>query len=135
VKSLTDTDWAYLAGFADGDGCISTSERKKKGTGEGYGKWRVFLTIAQRDQVSLLELRELFDVGRFYVYPTKPLAVWRTDKRPELKWLLENLLPFLRLKKSQAEAALRILEDVEDQGSVIELKALKAHRTIQEEGE
>jgi hypothetical protein len=124
MKELLDTDWAYLAGFIDGEGCIGSSRSRDR--------WYPRLTITQADQMFLLELYKLFGVGRFtYRKPTvKNKATgfsgqWSIRSSPSIKWILEGVLPYLRLKKTQAEVALRLLENRDEEDLVLELSALK----------
>lgn len=131
---LQDTDWAYLAGFADGEGCIRATKQKVQGKLKYYPR----LHIGQTDQVVLLELYELFEVGRFRLrewnkkYSNGQVsAIWDISKGEELRWLLTNLVPYLRLKKAQAEVALRLLDNKSNEAYVTELKQLKIHRQIE----
>lgn len=126
MNQPTDTDWAYLAGFVDGEGCISVS----KGTRQWYPK----LGISQNDQVVLLELYELFGVGRFKIWQPKEgkaRARWNIYRAEHLRWILNGVLPYLRLKKSQAEVALHILDNRRDESAVSSLTELKVHRQLE----
>lgn len=124
---LQDTDWAYLAGFVDGEGCISSY----KSSGRYYPR----LSIVQADHVVLLGLYRRFDVGRVNIRrrtaknkATGDQLSWNIRTKAQLKWLLEGLLPYLKLKKSQAEIALQLLGNSQDQAKVLQLAEHKKVR-------
>lgn len=124
-------DWIYLAGFVDGEGCIGSSQQRRKSNGVKREIWRPFLTISQMDHVVLQELYECFEVGVLWLNRTNNCLRWRIDPAEDLRWILQGLLPYLRLKKSQAEVAIRLLDNRADRSAVVELSALKKHRTIE----
>lgn len=120
--SPKSTDWAYLAGFVDGEGCISTTSSK---SGQFYPR----LVVAQSDFGQIERLREKFlGLGRVHVKQQKhyrPQLVW-TLRGEELLVFLENLLPYLDLKKRQAEVAILIHNRAGDARKLNqELKELK----------
>lgn len=129
MNQVSDTDWSYLAGFIDGEGCISVFSSGKK------GRYYPRLSIAQADQVQLYELYELFGVGRLsFRRKTKANKAtgtgitWNVRNHVQLKWVLEGVMPYLRLKRRQAELALLILDSRMDEALVSELRGCKVPR-------
>ena len=93
-------DIQYIAGFFDGEGCICLSDSKY----EGYHSYHLKTTIAQNNKEILVEIQKIFG-GKVYHSRAKAyfLAI---QKKTEVKIFLESILPFLILKKKQAEIAL-----------------------------
>jgi hypothetical protein len=106
VKQL---DWAYLAGFFDGEGCISLHSRYR------VDGWRVRLTVSQSDY-RLLALYEKFEVGRLRrieprgKFKARPSYQWIINKGSEVEWLLQGMMPYLRFKKDQASLAILLCD-------------------------
>jgi hypothetical protein len=87
----------YIAGFFDGEGCIGVYRDTK-----GYTK--LLVTIGQKSETPLLLIRECLG-GKL----SKPQSmtvhqlVWTNFAAGEM---LEQIVPFLVLKKAQAELAI-----------------------------
>lgn len=120
MKPRDILDWAYLAGFFDGEGCISLHSRYRT---DG---WRVRLTISQSDY-RLRELHAKFGVGLLRrIEPTgrfrsRPSYQWIINPAKDVAWILEGILPFLVFKKAQAELAVRLCDrkiSVEEQWAI-----------------
>lgn len=97
---VSDIDCAYLAGLFDGEGTIGI-----------YYRRRNYIQSVKMSSVDIRDLRELYEsfgcIGSFAVYDNKsttnyPQARWGITKRSEIVSFLNLLLPFLRLKRSQA---------------------------------
>lgn len=99
---LTDLELAYMAGFVDGEGCVSVATRLK-----------IYMTptvqVSNTNQAVLQWFLAAFggeiDVRRDHRPTRKQCNTWRVagDKA---RRVLRALLPFLRVKKRQAELAL-----------------------------
>jgi hypothetical protein len=107
VKSL---EWSYYnkdmqeqiqrviwcAGFFDGEGCIGF-----------YGHHvQLHIRVTQKVREPLLALQELFGGG---VYTQAKAYQWCCNSAYEARYVLESLLPYLVVKKAQAELALQFL--------------------------
>jgi LAGLIDADG endonuclease len=124
---MTEADWAYLAGFIDGDGCISAHTNKDR------SRWHPKLSMSQSDHVFALELYERYGVGRFRLQKVsggRIAARWAIYNGRDLSSVLTNVLPYLVLKKGQAESALRLLQDRTNSDAAGELIQLKTHRKL-----
>jgi len=100
----TQTELAWLAGFADGEGSIQIN----------YNRARDFyalrFTLTQKDQTVLINIQNQFG-GVLAISGKGPHVwyrlVWSTRQAAEL---LRLLMPFLVVKRTQAELALRFQE-------------------------
>ncbi len=87
----------YLAGLVDGEGCLSSNEYK--------GRYRPRFAVASTFKPVLLWARMLWG-GNLYVHPTrkgqtKESYEWTLHCNQAIK-LVEQLLPYLKIKKSEA---------------------------------
>ena len=118
-----DTEWAWLAGFLDGDGCIIAKNPRGENT-----YFHVRVSFTQKDPTPLKRIVELIGSGNIrckgslhhyhsLVYGNRVSAV-----------ILEKVMPFLVAKREQAEQAWTIItaETTEEQAKANEeLKRLK----------
>ncbi len=112
----TDTDWAYAAGFVDGEGCIAVVRSSVKSTG-GH-QYRVFVDVANRDRAVLEWMRSLWGgwvVGKRQRMPgAQPMWIWRSPTGVEAKPFLVGIRPWLRLKSKQCDNAVTIIAVVQE---------------------
>lgn len=121
---LSPVDWSYLAGLIDGEGCINFSEESRNYQ-EDNRHTRVRLIISQKDHDFIESVFSKFQVGGLKRYEDRtsmisgvetvnPLTNWRISAQAEIRWILQNALPYLRLKKDKAQGALRILDEKDE---------------------
>jgi len=112
VKGLRDTDIAYLAGLFDGEGTITVTLHKDRRTKKGYN---LATTVSICN--TCREVIELFDrliKGKVVTVPPKGncRTIYRVEYRN--KWdiikFLKTLLPYLWLKRREAELMIRFCE-------------------------
>ena len=100
VFELSNTEIAYFAGLFDGEGSIAVY------TNKGDKSARFGITVGMVNPTVIEELRLAFG-GSIYkqMRAGRPVYYWRTfGKRAEL--VLKILLPFLRVKREEAELAI-----------------------------
>ena len=114
---VTPSDLLYIAGFFDGEGSISIGRRGR----ENYRWLQLNMTITNTDRAVLEMIRATFGVGCIglkdsglktreklsrLAYGTRDCfeLIW-TGRQAES--VLRELYPYLRVKKGQAEIALR----------------------------
>jgi len=102
-----ELDEKYIAGFFDGEGCIYASQRVDK---KGYNSSTLKIQIAQCN-LEVLELIQQKYGGSILEHKNKMKANWRQAwvwQVPAHKAVafLESVLPYLVVKKEQAELAL-----------------------------
>lgn len=100
---LTDTQLAYTAGIVDGEGCISVHRQKRSHT------IRVHVTNTNADLIA-----RLLDWFGGHVYASirknprhKDAFVWEVSAL-QAGIFLQQILPFLFLKRAQAEVVLEL---------------------------
>jgi len=99
---------AYFAGLFDGEGSVSVAKRWIGRYRRGYGLV-LTIRIASTQHTILREAQQLFG-GTVYRYwrpsPWRPLYNWQLYGR-RAQVVLSSLLPYLRLKRLQAELAMQ----------------------------
>lgn len=112
---MTEAERAYLAGFLDGDGCIHISCGNVTNSHVPYHRLNVI--FSQADKPFLDKWRDKAGMGRVYlvrevgaedskgIVTRKTLYSWCLTTR-EAETMLRWLLPYLDIKKEQAEIAL-----------------------------
>jgi hypothetical protein len=108
----TETDWAYLAGIIDGEGCIGQRKNVKEGREYRY----VRIDIGQKYPALLNWLFDTFEVGRVRTYIRKSrnnrvCFTWRIHGALACSYILKGVLPYLVIKREQAELAISLCED------------------------
>jgi hypothetical protein len=104
---MKETDLAYMAGIIDGEGSIGFYKNYINTIHEWHYNTR--LSITNTDLALINWLQDTFS-GKIYVIPPdknhlgkKPVYRWHLNKKQEILNLLIDILPYLRLKKLQAE--------------------------------
>jgi hypothetical protein len=105
---LTKEERAYIAGFLDGDGCIMFQFIRRKDYVNGY-QVRASIVFYQRDKhISHLEwLKSRFEVGYVRIR-NDGMAEYTIVGIQLVLCVLEQLYPYLRLKKSHVDVARKI---------------------------
>lgn len=109
----------YLAGLFDGEGTITINSGYSKkyvianhNSDMGYG---VLVRLGMNDANSVKRYHEFFGVGQYFPEKSykgyRAMHRWQSRNQKEVKEVLLKLEPFLRLKKPQAQLALKFLEE------------------------
>ena len=106
---------SWLAGFIDGDGSIHIGVRIQNNNGHDYVAIKPVLNVTQHIQYKWVceYIRDMLIKGQVYVANrsnASAKATWQTLKAQEIVDLLEKLLPYLIVKKHQAEMVLPVLK-------------------------
>jgi hypothetical protein len=110
-------DVVYLAGFFDGEGCITVTVNNK-----GYAYVMIETTQRVREPLDLMKAT-FGSSGE--VRPIKGGKYWGLRYNgTHAEAVLRELLPYLRVKREQAELALRFRDGDQD-ATILELKRLK----------
>ena len=112
-KDLSSCDAAYLAGLIDGEGCLFARKVKSRNTvGVQSG-----LAIAMTCRHILEQMQELTGIGSVILSPSsknQPRGwkdCWRWDVGAQsVAMLIPKILPFLRIKRTQAELIIELAE-------------------------
>ncbi len=109
----------YLAGLFDGEGTIGINSRysqkytnQNRYSDQGYA---VFVRIGMNDADSIKRYYEFFQVGHYYPEKSyknyRAMHRWDVRNQPDATMVLKQLEPFLRLKKPQAQFALKFIDE------------------------
>lgn len=106
---------SWLAGFIDGDGSIYIGVRLQNANGNDYVAICPVLNLTQHIQYKWVceYVQETLGKGKVYVANrnnASAKATWQTTKAQEMVDVLKQLLPYLIVKKSQAERVIPVLE-------------------------
>jgi intein/homing endonuclease len=105
MNELTETQKAYLAGFFDGEGCVSIG--KYQGKHNRTPVYQLMIVIAQK-VVMLPELCKMTGVGSVHAKRDKNGQVyqqWRMSPRDGVDFL-KAILPYLKNKQMEARIAI-----------------------------
>lgn len=104
MQNPTEIYKAWLAGFFDGEGCITLycnpgTELKVPRVG-----------IGQKNAFELLtEIQQVYG-GGVNIHKGKGMFRWFCSSRTEIQRFLTDILPYLKVKRAKAEIALAICE-------------------------
>jgi len=101
---------AYMAGLFDGEGCIICLRRTDKKTNH----YRIALQVWMCSYQWVDHFIGQFGgkVRMAYGGTKKPGWIWDLQGLPNVKTALKTMLPFLKVKKTEAEFALRLIDRV-----------------------
>jgi len=104
VGSQSKTNLAYIAGFLDGDGSLMIQVKKRK---DGRLRRRFMLTLCfyqdSRHEKPLYWIRDILKIG-YISKRNDGITELRINGFAQIKEILEDLLPFIKFKKIQAQA-------------------------------
>ena len=106
-KQYFEADKAYTAGFLDADGAIMATIEKHQEKKFGY-RVRITVKITQSKRNILDWFLKRFRIG--LVRKNRTTFDWKIRNQKEIVQILTELLPYLKVKKIQAEKALIILQ-------------------------
>lgn len=109
MGSRSKTDFAYIAGFLDGDGSLMMQIKKRVGKRE-KNRPRFMFTVCfyqdTRHEEPLFWIREILNIG-YISRRNDGMTELRINGFKQIKDTLSLLLPYLKFKKKQAEAILK----------------------------
>ena len=108
MPTITDTEAAYLAGFIDADGHIGIMRRTRHSASRTYKYLRPIVQIGQSKREILDWISDLVG-GAVSVNCSRGFYNLRLHAGT-VRWLLPQLLPYLKVKKRQAEIVLQFTE-------------------------
>jgi hypothetical protein len=85
---------AYIAGFFDGEGCISGKD----------GGRSIVISITQKERAPLDFIQEYFGVG--HIYTQRDYWQYKIMRRADIATFLAAITPDLMVKRKKAEVAL-----------------------------
>ena len=104
MNTLTDGQKAYIAGFVDGEGCVSIT--KWQGKNNRTPVYALNLIVSQSGIIPLATLMNMTGVGSIHRKKEDPEnCAWRINPRNAAA-LLKDILPYLIIRKEEAELAI-----------------------------
>lgn len=110
MKRISKTDAAYIAGFFDGEGCITCVKIKSKKNKNKKQSPRLRIQLAQRDPYILLKITKLLKYGRISQKKSSGNYVWYLNSRLNLTHFIKTVLPYSVIKKKQLEVGIKFLK-------------------------
>lgn len=113
-KTVSETDAAYVAGLIDGEGCFCIT--RKKPTGRKHSpSYEAHLVVAMSNASVLAWLKDLLGGwDQFHVrkLPSgKQMYRWQAKSEDSVR-IAKLLLPYLKVKRKQAELFIRFREQL-----------------------
>ena len=111
---IKQIDWAYIAGFLDGDGSMMAQFKNRNDTPRG---WRILPGIRfyqdTRNEKTLFWVKNKIEMG--HIYRRKDgMTELRLEGWKQVLVLLENIKPYARFKKNRVDLLLKIAKLVND---------------------
>ena len=102
---------SYIAGFLDGDGCISIHAKKPETVGYSQ-RFCGYVRFSNTNKEVLIFIQSQVGGSLFSEPRPRPRKILHTLRLQGYRatLLLEALLPFLRIKKLEAEIALKLMK-------------------------
>jgi hypothetical protein len=118
---------ACAAGLFEGEGCITISDVARKGDSKVYQQPRLKLNMIDEDVVR--RFHAIIGVGNICIEPPRRAGTlqqwcWYTGKRPEVRYVLMTLLPWLGNRR--LARALEVLGVIESQERAAESRTAAA---------
>ncbi len=107
----------YLAGLFDGEGTVGINSRysKKHLHGQTDMGYAPYVRIGMNDERSIRNVADFFKVGHYYTEKSykgyRAMHRWDCRNTEGTKMVLLMLEPFLRLKRPQAQLALKFIDE------------------------
>ena len=108
-KYISEVDQAYAAGFLDADGAIMALIERHQEKRYGF-RVRICLKVTQKDPTILEWFLETFAVGS--IRKNRTTYDWIVRDQQHVGIFLQTVLPYIHVKKLQAQKALQILQTI-----------------------
>lgn len=126
---ITKSDWAYIAGFFDGDGSLMVQFKNRRNTRTGF---RPMITLCfyqdNRHAKPLKWFRKTFGIG-YLSKRNDNITELRINGYNSCEKILKELKPFTKFKKQQLNLSLEIISKLKkiskiDQKDILEIAKL-----------
>lgn len=110
MKTLTETQKAYIAGIIDGEGCVRISKKKNQKSPQCFN-FSAFVCITITEIELLCYLKEITGIGCVYRSKTANKENWNPVHRWQItngqaRDLLRAVMPYMMIKRGIAELVL-----------------------------
>jgi LAGLIDADG endonuclease len=107
MKQTKEIKLAYMAGFFDGEGCITIVRQKPNGRGKTM-RHQLHVIIGQKDGAIMDWIVGNFG-GPTHLVKRDGSYSWQLSQN-KAYYFLKQILPFLKYKRSQAELGIRFMQ-------------------------
>lgn len=108
IKPLAELDYAYLAGFIDGDGCFSITKS---------GHWNHCVKVGGAYNSTVEDVIELAVRSGGTYHHLKSRNCWQVQwQGSKTRLIVEAIKPYLRIKRQQADIMLEYLSTIGPRG-------------------
>lgn len=122
---ITKSDWAYIAGFFDGDGSLMVQFKNRRNTLTGF---RPMITLCfyqdKRHSKPLRWFRKIFNVG-YLSERNDNMTELRVNGYDSCERILKKFKPFTKFKKHQLDLSLRIISKLKKINRITQKDILK----------
>lgn len=122
---ITKSDWAYVAGFFDGDGSLMVQFKNRRNTLTGF---RPMITLCfyqdNRHSKPLIWFRKIFGVG-YLSKRNDNMTELRVNGYDSCEKILKEFKPFIRFKKRQLNLSLKIISKLKKINRITQEDILK----------
>ena len=112
MVDAAETDYAWAAGFIDGEGSIMITHND--GPTRKNTNYQLRMAVPNSDRQSVEEIFRIFSVGGIISTKTtkghKLSHVWQLAGNRSISAILEKVLPYLRVKRERALLALEFVK-------------------------
>lgn len=108
----TEIEWAWLAGFFDGEGCVRGRSYWRHDKAKPRHSVAISLVITQRDREVLDRIQAMTGVGTVTSKTGTPTPAfhWVTGGHTQLAGVLEHLIPYSVVKRDQMLLAIELIK-------------------------
>lgn len=119
------TDWAYIAGVMDSDGCFMIIKQNRVFNGKNCPQHTPTVKISQVEPECIKYITHDLGMGKYKLdrtrireyengrrFGSKPMYDWYIRSREKLKPFLTGIIPYLRIKKNRAEILLEFCNSI-----------------------
>lgn len=99
---MREADRAYIAGFFDGEGCISSSMK-------GGKRYMLQVTISQRSRLVLNHIQDLLGYGKIYTN-ARGVSILRIQGANNIASFIRVIYPYSIVKKPQLRVGYQLLK-------------------------
>lgn len=112
-RVLTDAERGYLAGFVDGEGCLTIGKASRPGYRCGYS-YEAIMTVSNTHLDGLIKIAEMCGNGKIQLQDKRDKPHHKTLYRivfghGQIRHLLPQIRPLLLMKGAQADIILEFL--------------------------
>jgi hypothetical protein len=109
MNAISETQYAYLAGLIDGEGCLFISKYQGKHNVTPVYRAQIIICMTNKEVIDYI--CEVTGAGKSYFSPARSdklshIYRWVVNSYDDIKIILNGIMPHLRVKKTEAEMML-----------------------------